>query len=578
MMHLKELVISVPPPPAGTELKFPEIFCKNIQLFDKLVAKMRQGSEQKLTTLQIERSFRLELERHYKRDITAAESDGIRDMVATYSVFDKLCQQGRDSVWTYVARNLSRPLALSFEAGWANVVVGNPPWVAFRHMSADLQKRFREMAKGERVYVGGKFATQNDLAALFTVRAATLYLRSGGRIAFVLPLAALTRGQFEKLRSGLFSSVRIAWDEAWTMDDLVQPLFPVPSCVVFGRRLATSRAMPERVLAYNGKLPYRDVTEKIADSHLTATTNAPKPAEGRFTGGSVYRTAFRQGATLVPRMLCLVERPPIGRLGSDPTVPHVQSRRSTQEKKPWKFLPGIAHRVEAEFLHQVLLGESVAPYRVIHPFEGIVPVTREGEVLDAEAAANRGFVGLHGWMTTAEEVWSANAESGTMTLIERWNYHNELGAQFPIAPLRVVYAKAGTLPAACVLRDGQVIDHKLYWTAVGNEDEALFLTAILNSETARQRTAALQSRGQWGARDFDKVIFTLLIPRFDAASSLHVEISEAAREGESAASAVPLPQNVKFQRARKLIRDALIEAGIAPRVDTLVASLLDDNE
>jgi len=69
---------------------------------------MRQGSGQKLTTLQIERSFRLELERHYKRDITAAEGDGIRDMVATYSVFDKLCQQGRDSVWAYVARNLAR--------------------------------------------------------------------------------------------------------------------------------------------------------------------------------------------------------------------------------------------------------------------------------------------------------------------------------------------------------------------------------------------------------------------------------------------------------------------------------------
>ena len=45
-MHLKELVIRVPPPPEGTELKFPEIFCKDIHLFDKLVARMRQGSEQ----------------------------------------------------------------------------------------------------------------------------------------------------------------------------------------------------------------------------------------------------------------------------------------------------------------------------------------------------------------------------------------------------------------------------------------------------------------------------------------------------------------------------------------------------
>ena len=112
--------------------------------------------------------------------MTKAESDGVREMVATYATFDDLCRQGRNSVWTYVARNLSRPLALSFGAGWANVVVGNPPWVAFRHMSADLQKRFRELSQGERVYVGGKFATQSDLSALFTARVTALYLRSAG--------------------------------------------------------------------------------------------------------------------------------------------------------------------------------------------------------------------------------------------------------------------------------------------------------------------------------------------------------------------------------------------------------------
>jgi hypothetical protein len=168
-MHLKELVIRVPPPPESTDLKFPEIFCKDIHLFDKLVARMREGSEQKMTARQIERTFKLEVERHYKRDMTKAEAGGVGEMVATYATFDELCRQGRDSVWTYVARNLSRPLALSFGPGWANVVVGNPPWLAFRHMSPDLQKRFRELASGERVYVGRKFATQNDLSALFTV-------------------------------------------------------------------------------------------------------------------------------------------------------------------------------------------------------------------------------------------------------------------------------------------------------------------------------------------------------------------------------------------------------------------------
>ncbi|MGH8638042.1 MAG: N-6 DNA methylase, partial [Burkholderiales bacterium] len=575
-MHLKELVIHVPPPPEGADLKFPEIFCKEIHLFDKLVARMRQGSEQKMTARQIEPAFKLEIERHYKRDMTKSESEGVREMVATYATFDELCRQGRDSVWTYVARNLSRPLALSFGAGWANVVVGNPPWVAFRHMSADLQTRFRELANGERVYVGGKFATQNDLSALFTVRASSLYLRSGGRIAFVLPLAALTRGQFEKFRKGSFTGARIAWEEAWTMSDDVQPLFPVPSCVVFGRRRAVAKALPDRVRAYSGELPERDASERVADACLKVKENAPKPAEGQFKGGSTYRKSFRQGATLVPRMLCLVERKSLGRLGGDPTAPFVVSRRNNQEKQPWKSLPGVEHRVEAEFLHPVLLGESILPYRVWQPFEGVIPVTAEGAVLDSEAAANRGYSGLHGWMSAAESIWRDHAESGSMTLVERWNYHNELGSQFPVRPLRVVYAASGTLPAACILYNSTaVIEHKLYWNTVPIRNEACYLAALLNSETSRRRVAALQSRGQWGARDFDKVMFTLPIPRFDPSQSLHNDLAAAAAEAERIASAFELPETVKFQRARKLIRDALTESGIAPHIDHLVARLLD---
>ncbi len=442
-------------------------------------------------------------------------------------------------------------------------------------MSADLQTRFRELANGERVYVGGKFATQNDLAALFTVRAASLYLRSGGRIAFVLPLAALSRGQFEKFRKGSFTGAKIAWDEAWIMDDDVQPLFPVPSCVVFGRRRATSKALPDTVRAYAGQLPARDASEAVADVALKVREDAPKPAEGKFKGGSAYRKSFRQGATLVPRMLCLVERKSLGRLGGDPTAPFVASRRNNQEKQPWKSLPGVEHRVEAEFLHPVLLGESILPYRVWRPFEGVVPVTAQGAVLDAEAAANRGYAGLHGWMSAAETVWNGDRPS-EISLIQQFDYYGKLSAQFPTQPLRVVYAASGTNPAACIIQNSNaVIEHKLYWGAVSSISEARYLLALLNSETGRFRTANLQSRGQWGARDFDKVVFTLPIPRYDVSQTLHNELAAAAGEAETIAAAFELPETVKFQRARKLIRDALTESGIAPHIDELVARLLD---
>ena len=588
LMAGKELTIRVPPPVAGDgrsgetdangreQLDFPDTFCRDPALFDKAIERMRTGSEAGLTRDQIEKALYRITEIHYREDVTDEQKLAIADLGKTYATFDKLRREGRDSVWAYVARNLSRPLAYSAAGGWANVVVGNPPWVAFRHMSADLQKRFKELARGEKVYVGGKFATQNDLSALFTVRAAQLYLRSAGRLGFVLPMAALTRGQFERLRSGSFDSVRIAWDEAWTMDDSVQPLFPVPSCVVFGRRQRTSQKLPDKVRAYSGDLPMRDAPEAIADKRLKVTEGAPALEVGTFTGGSVYRKTFRQGATLVPRMLCLVERKTFGRLGMDASAPYVMSRRNSQEKLPWKELPGIENKVEAEFLRPVLLGESILPYRVFRTFEGVVPVTDNGKILDSKAALDYGADGLFGWMRKAEIVWADNADSGSMSLVQRWNYHNELGAQSPPRNLRIVYAASGTKPAACVVRDGQnIVEHKLYWNTPSSDAEARYLTALLNSETARARSASRQSRGQWGARDFDKVIFNLPIPRFDAKNKLHLALAKAAARAEEIAAAVPLPDGVKFQRARALIRAALTEASVAQKIDALVAELLD---
>ena len=418
----KELTIRVPPPPAGEsksgekdandrdQLNFPETFCRDPALFDKAIERMRTGSLEGLTRSQVEAALHRIAEQHYRAEVTKEQKCAIQDLGKTYVTFDRLRREYRDTIWAYIARNLSRPLAYSASGGWANVIVGNPPWLAFRHMSTDLQKRFRELAKEERVFVGGKFVTQNDICALFTVRAAHLYLRSGGRLAFVLPMAALTRGQFGRLRTGSFGSVRVAWDEAWTMDDSVYPLFPVPSCAVFGQKRATSQPLPDTVRAYSGYLPFRDAPEAIADGRLQVIEGAPALSVGTFEGGSTYRRLFRQGATLVPRMLSLVERRQTGRLGTNPSAPFVASRRSSQEKRPWKDLPGIESPIEAEFLHPVLLGESILPYRVFRPFEGVVPADSKGNVLDAEAAANRGIDGLHGWMRKAEEAWNANAE------------------------------------------------------------------------------------------------------------------------------------------------------------------------
>lgn len=577
MLTGEELIVPVPAPPADGPrgkiatgekmLRFPEVVCRDPALLDDVVYRMHTFSEQGRTA----RAYRAAI-----RPLGVNDEGALSELEATYGVFDELRRTGRNSIWIYVARNLSRPIYLAAKAHKADVVVGNPPWLAFRHMKKDLQERFRALAKSEHVYVGGKLATQSDLSALFFARTVALYLKEEGTIAFVMPLAALTRGQFAEFRTGNFFSGHVAFEEAWALDESVQPLFPVPSSVLFAKRVhGLGKPIPERVTRYSGQLPMRDAPETIADRYLKVTEGAPALDTAKYEGGSAYRELFRDGATLYPRKLCLVERVPMGRLGANPAAPLVRSCYSRQEKEPWKSLPGLESNVEASFLKPIYLGESIAPFRVLKSFEGVIPIDERGNVLDAAAASGRGFAYLADWMQRAEALWEKNKVSG-QTFVGQLNYYGKLASQFPIPLRRVVYAKAGTLPAACLLEDNEgIIDHMLYWTSIETKEEGRYLAAVLNSETARSRVSTLQARGQWGARHFDKVMFTLPIPRFNLKVELHAELANVGASAEAVAASVAVPERIGFQRARRLIREALADAGISERIDKLVASLLD---
>jgi hypothetical protein len=274
-------------------------------------------------------------------------------------------------------------------------------------------------------------------------------------------------------------------------------------------------------------------------------------------------------------MLVLVERKSSGRLGVDPETPLVTSRRNSLEKRPWSELPGLEFKVEKEFLRPVLMGESILPYRMFQFFEGVVPALENGTILSSAQAADIGLSELATWTEAAERAWNDFGKQ-SRTFVRQINYINQLSSQFPIAHLRLVYAKAGSLPAACVIRDKRaVIDHKLYWMAPATEEEAFYLATILNSETARARAERFQSRGQFGARDFDKVMFNLPIPLFAAGDPLHRDLTKAGAHAESVAGMVDLVEGEKFQRARKRVRDALAEEGIGGEIEKLVEKLLD---
>ncbi len=572
----RDVIIEIPENPQS--LEFPFEVTRDPGVFDNVIERMLELSEQDAPagglTAWLNREYPL-----------GAET--VKTLVQTYESLRELDRSGRDHIWGFVTRNLVRPVWLSQNSQKVDVVIGNPPWLSYRYMDAGLQARFRAECQAFGIW-HGEVAQQQDLSSYFFVRCVELYLKDDGIIAFIMPYAAMTRRQFALFRKGLYGAaqkrsarliyVTVQFTDAWVFSDQVKPLFPVPSCVLFAKPGdAPGPRLPGKVQVAAGNLPRRDASPKEAKQYLSWHDDVwPSERTDRVTEG--YADLFRDGAIVYPRVLFTVQSAQTSRLGANPTNPLIESRRTVQEKPPWKNVPSLRRNIESEFLYPLYPGESIAPYRVLTPILSVVPWDSEQNcLLDSGGAQSRGYAYLAGWMAEAEHIWSRH-NSGRRKLLQQLDYYGQLSAQFPIARLRVVYTKSGTLPAAALLFDRQgVIDHELYWLAVEIIAEGRYLLAILNSETTRKRAEHLQSRGQWGARHFDKVMLSLPIPHFDNSNKLHKALEKAAGHAEKIAAAVQLKEGMHFIRARKEIRNALHDDGIAQKIDVLVAELLTVN-
>ncbi|MBW8268383.1 N-6 DNA methylase [Caldovatus aquaticus] len=557
--------------PEGRPLRVPEGLARDPALYDRGVRELADGLAEGVEEAAMARRL---------ARIPGVAPEDAKAMAATYAQVLALYREGRDAIWPFVLRNLARPLWLARPDQRAEVVIGNPPWVAYRHLSAEMKPRVKEALERMNLWVGGALATNQDLAALFWARCAQRYLKRGGTIAFVMPRSALTGPVFAGLRAGDLRDVHVRIEEAWSLDNQdVSPLFPVPACVLIGRRDAQGPP-PDRIWRAVGDLPARDATAAQAERALRWRRER-WPELRTLTANSPYRARFRQGATIVPRRFFLVTRETGGRLGVNRAAPRVTGRTGALDKHPWNAVAPPSGPVEIGFQRPVLLGEGIAPFRLL-PREvlGVIPMEEDGTILDARAAANAGYRHLAAWLRDIEAKWAAHAKRRPdgrlrMTLTERLDHQRGLSQQARPAPLRVVYAASGILPAAAILDDRTtIVEHAAYWAPARNMSEARYLAAILNSETTRAEVAHLQPRGEGGARHFDNLVWELPIPLYDSALPLHRDLAAAAERAERVAARVALDEAAHFTGQRRAIRAALAADGIAARLDALVARLL----
>lgn len=544
-----------------SELSFPDGLLEDAATFDQLVDELADRASKRkpgAAVPSLNAVFsRLAIPEKYRSTI-----DG------TFKTMCRLHDEGRDHIWGYYVRNLARPLWLSREQNRVDILIGNPPWLAFRHMTPDMQKAFRAMSEARGLWAGAEIATHQDMSGLFAVRACELYLRDGGRFALVLPNAAIDREHYAGFRKGHYGGkggeLSLSFDSSWDLRRLRPHFFPRAASVAFGSRVGehtdrwSGREMPQNVQIWTGRLKTPNASWSMAQNWLKRA-----PGRVQYVGQltkSPYAPSFTQGATFTPRFAFVVEKRESSSLGLPAGRIAVQSSRSVQEKKPWKDLPDISDIVESEYVRPFFTGENVLPFRLGKAQLAVVPCGKAG-LLDA--AHIEMSPGLHRWWQKAEAFWNDHRSSDRLTLAERLDYQATLSKQFPISGLRIVYNRAGMhLVAAKVTDRRALIANGLYWATVRSNEEADYLCAVMNAPALTEMVRPFMSYAK-DERDIHKHVWEVPIPLFDESNSTHRRLAKLAKDAEAVAAQFSVNDDLHFAATRRHIREAIgaTEAG-----------------
>lgn len=480
------------------------------------------------------------------RALGAAE----RELVAaTLRTLVALHQQKWDGIWCAI-------LAERFAAGAiprVATIAGNPPWVKWSHLppeyAAFIQPQCRRLGVfSDAVWVGG---IEADISTVITYEAVRKWLAPGGRLGFLITGPVFKNQSSQGFRRFILPAdgVQCRVIEAHDFQQ-VRPfenannhpvlfvlerdstlVYPVP--YTFWRLPNAARrgafADTETFLstATRDDLLARPVPGTDAGPWLVGTAVEHDLWPLIFRGANAQPPAYlaRKGVTTDLNGVFFVNV-----LEADKTTAKIQNDPTAGRKAN---VPKITRVVEGAHVFPLLRGEDVGVFRAIPADNQAILVPQRGMHGDPDlpvtAPKTHGF--LHrfaGLLATRssyrryqanQPIWSTWS-TGTYTFAPFKVVWQEMsGGRFCAAYVGSAKVHAGA--TRCVI----VPDHKVYFVPLDTEDEAAFLTGVLNASMVRRAISAYATQLSLGV----SVVEYLNIPKYDAADRSHAALATLAR-------------------------------------------------
>ncbi|MHA1274636.1 MAG: HsdM family class I SAM-dependent methyltransferase [Promethearchaeota archaeon] len=465
-----------------------------------------------------------------------------------------------------------------------DIIVGNPPWIVLRSIKNKDYQNFikKEMIRYKLINNGDvHLYTQLDASALFFNKCADEHLNKNGIIGFVMPRSVIgsthQHKNFRKFEHPLIKLIKIIDLEE------ISPLFNMPSCILIGIK-GYKNVYPIPLIRYMGKLSSRDLSLGEAKSTLSSLNEKYIP---KINGEkkSYYYDKFKVGLSIFPRSLYFVDLERI----RDKIV----SVRTSKEifrivKEPWKH--ELNGEIEKDFIFCTLLPWKMVPFGYIEMHPVVLPILpKNGKymLLDFEDMICLGYTGLHSWFKNAQKIWdnykTDKAKERFPRLLDRLNYNNLIEFQHPYKRYVVLYNATGKDITSCIidkenpakfivngtalLPKGFIADVKTWIFETNSQNEAYYLSSILNSSLLSKLIKPFQPRGLYGARAVHRRPLEFSIPKFVEENEIHIKIALLGRNLHVKVQAL-IQKNISKRQIRGYIVDKISE------IDKMVGNLL----
>ncbi|MEM3944008.1 MAG: N-6 DNA methylase [Thermofilaceae archaeon] len=549
--------------------------------------------------------------KHAFKNLTDDEIGAFTDFYATLL---KLEEEGKNNVWISILRNAFAPML----KGKFDYVVGNPPWVNWEN----LPESYRETSKllwsqYGLAEVGGRRLgkVKRDLAMLFLARCFDLYLKPGGKHAFLMPFTAFKTQAGAGFRRFLATKTKIH-----VVHDLVTT-YPFEGAVN-----RTSAIVVEKIceLSDLGRGECQDAAKVVEENrrikHVVWVSEKAVPTDAPLE--EVLKTVSRHQMVMTPitendpssSWMQVTEKvlPHVRKvLGSSPYKAHagvyvalnqvyyVQVKGKTPDRKlvitnppepgQKKRVKQIDAVVELDFVYPLIRGRDVKRWYVDYRERYIVVPhdPKTGRPLQ-EQEVKVGYPNMYQYFLFFKK------ELMDRSIHKLWGKGNPFYAIYDIGPYTftqykvvwkriaggitgkaVSFACAVVEPTYIRLPGGEVVpeprpivpDDSTILIGFNRPEEAYYVCGVLNSSIVRSIIASYT----YELRQETHIVEHVRIPRFDPNNPIHRELAELSRRAHELAKCIYAASKPDYCLK---IRNPLAELErIEEEIDRLVARL-----